>query len=94
MRDEGAAEGAGRVCRSVFGDCAKTRLAEDVTAGLTAVRAEVDVETHGAGEALPVLPLAVQQGTAHTLSLDAHGHTRTYLYSGYFSIVKAVQILL
>lgn len=59
--DEGAAEGAGCVRRSVLGDGAETRLAEGVTAGLTAVRAEVDVETHCAGEALSVLLLTVQQ---------------------------------
>lgn len=72
--DDGAAEGAGRVRRSVLGDCAETWLAENVSAGLTAVRAEVDVEAHGAGEALPVLLLTVQQRAARTVSLDTHTH--------------------
>lgn len=61
MRDQGAAQRAGCVCGSVLGDYTETRLAEHVTAGLTAVRAEVDIETHGAGEALSVLLLTVQQ---------------------------------
>lgn len=61
VRDERAAERAGCVRRSVLGERAKTWLAEDVSAGLTAVRAEVDVETDGAGEALSFLLLAVQR---------------------------------
>lgn len=70
MRDEGAAEGAGRVRRPVLGDGAETRLAENVAAGLTAVWAEVDVEAHSAGEALSVLLLlAVPRQTAGFLSL-------------------------
>lgn len=62
VRDEGAAERAGGVCRPVLGNRAETWLAEDVAAGLTAARAEVHVETHGACEALSVLLvlLAVQ----------------------------------
>lgn len=70
MRDEGAAERAGRVGGSVLGERAETRLAEDVSAGLTAVGAEVNVQTNGAGETLSVLLLAVQQW--RTLSLHTN----------------------
>lgn len=68
--DERAAQRAGCVWWPVPGKCAKARLTEDVTARLTAVRAVVDVETHGAGEAFSVLLLTVQQWTSHTPSLD------------------------
>lgn len=67
--DEGPAQRAWCAGRSVLGERSQTRLAENMAAGLTAVRTEVDVETNGAGEAFPVLLLAVQQRTAHDLSL-------------------------
>lgn len=81
MRDEGAAEGAGCVCRPVLGDGAETRLAENVAAGLTAVRAEVDVEAHGAVEALSVLLLAVRRQTAGFLSLNTQPRTHKRTHS-------------
>lgn len=70
VRDERAAEGAGRVGGPVLGQRAETRLAEDVSAGLTAVRAEVNVQTHGAGQTFSVLLLTVQQ--CHTLRLHTN----------------------
>lgn len=54
VHDEAAAQGAGRVHGAVLGHGAETRLTEDVTAGLTAVRAEEDVQAHGAGETFGV----------------------------------------
>lgn len=72
MQDEAAAEGAGCVRGSVLGHGAETRLTEDVAAGLAAVRAEEDVQAHGAGETFGVSLLlfllqAVQPGAlTHT----------------------------
>lgn len=54
VEDEAAAQGAGRVHGSVLGHGAETRLAEDVAAGLAAVRAEEDLQAHGASEAFSV----------------------------------------
>lgn len=67
-----AAEGADCVCLSVLGDGPETQLTENVTAGLTAVRAEVDIKADSTGEAFTVGPLllTVQQQAVCTLSLN------------------------
>lgn len=57
--DDGAAQRAGGVGGPVLGERAEAGLAEDVAAGVTAVRTEVDVQTHGAGHGLPVRRLTI-----------------------------------
>lgn len=54
VRDERPAEGAGGAGGAVLSQRAQARLAEDVAAGMTHVRAEVHVQAHGAGVAVPV----------------------------------------
>lgn len=72
VQDEAAAQRAGRVDGSVLGHGAETRLAEDVAAGLTAVRAEEDLQAHGAGETLGVSLLLFLLGN------NTHTHTTTF----------------
>lgn len=48
MCDDCSAEGAGRVGGAVLSQRPQTGFTEDVVAGVTHVRAEVDVQTHGA----------------------------------------------
>lgn len=71
VQDEAAAQGAGRVDGSVLGHGAETRLAEDVAAGLAAVRAEEDLQAHGAGETLGVsLLLFLLGNNTHTTTFE------------------------
>lgn len=54
MCDDCSAEGAGGVGGAVFSQCPQTGFTEDVVAGVTHVRAEVHIQTHGADVTLPV----------------------------------------
>lgn len=67
--DEAAAQRARRVGGPVLGQPAETRLAEDVSAGQTAVGAEEDVQTDGAGQAVSVHVPRVRRTVAAAFSL-------------------------
>lgn len=76
VQDEAAAQGAGRVDGPVLGHGAEAGLAEHVAAWLTAVRAEEDLQAHGAGETFGVSVLL--------LFLLENTQTQTLLVSSLF----------